>query len=87
MFYVPRIFGCWWSIALLSFPPIGFAQVFEQKPNLHPLPAFDVDAGEVDPGSGKQKVNQRVYLDDGGSYDRVAGWFEWHSGHSHFPLQ
>ena len=28
------------------------------------------------PGSGKQKVYQRVYLDDGGSYDRVAGWFK-----------
>lgn len=112
MFYVHRIFGCWLIAGLVSFPPIGFAQVFEQKPNLQPLPAFDVDlvggtklifsttswnsgagplelrAGPTDRGGRKQdrkqKVYQRVYLDDGGSYDRLAGRFEWHSGHKHF---
>lgn len=42
MFYIPRIFPCWLIAGLLLFAPIGFAQV-EQRPNLQPLPAFDVD--------------------------------------------
>jgi len=32
----------------------------------------------------KQNVYQRVYLSDGGYYDRLAGTFVWHPQHNHF---
>jgi hypothetical protein len=38
----------------------------------------------VDTGSGKQQVLQRVFLSDGTSYVRTAGYFQWHPDHSHF---
>ncbi len=113
MFYVPCIFRCWLITGLLLFAPIGFAQqVLELKPNLSPLPAFDIHlvpknggqtklvfsttswnsgvapleliAGDIDFRGRKQKVYQRVYLNDGGYYDRLAGFVEWHRKHSHF---
>lgn len=34
-----------------------------------------------------QNVYQRVYLDDGRFYDRLAGTFEWHPEHNHFHFQ
>lgn len=46
--------------------------------------ALQLEAGPVDTGSGKQQVLQRVFLSDGSSYLRTAGYFEWHPGHSHF---
>jgi hypothetical protein len=45
---------------------------------------LQIEAGGVDTGAGKQQVYQRVFLSDGTSYLRLAGWFEWHSGHNHF---
>lgn len=45
---------------------------------------LQLEAGAVDTGSGKQQVLQRVFLSDGSSYVRTAGFFEWHAGHSHF---
>lgn len=46
--------------------------------------ALQLEAGPVDTGSGKQQVLQRVFLSDGSSYVRTAGYFEWHEGHNHF---
>ena len=45
---------------------------------------FELRAGLVDTGSGKQQVFQRVYTSDGSYYDHLAGWFEWHPLHNHF---
>jgi hypothetical protein len=45
---------------------------------------FELRAGPVDTGSGKQQVFQRIYTSDGGYYDHLAGWFEWHPQHNHF---
>jgi len=45
---------------------------------------LEVVPGDVDPGTGKQKVYQRVY-DDSGSYtDYIAGFMDWHQAHNHF---
>lgn len=43
-----------------------------------------LEAGSVDTGSGKQQVYQRVFNNDGSASLFSAGWFQWHSGHSHF---
>lgn len=45
---------------------------------------LQLEAGPVDTGSGKQQVLQRVFLSDGSSFLRSAGYFEWHAGHNHF---
>lgn len=45
---------------------------------------LELVAGQVDTGSGKQQVYQRVYLSDGTSFLHLAGWFEWHPTHNHF---
>ncbi len=45
---------------------------------------LQLEAGAIDTGSGKQQVLQRVFLSDGSSYVRTAGYFEWHEGHNHF---
>lgn len=45
---------------------------------------LQLEAGSVDTGSGKQQVNQRVWLSDGSTYLHLAGWFEWHPTHNHF---
>ena len=37
--------------------------------------------------TGGQDVYQRIYLTDGGSYDRLAGTFEFHPDHNHFHLE
>lgn len=44
---------------------------------------LELVAGEVDTGSGKQKVYQRVYLDDGTSFLNYAGSFTYHPQHNH----
>jgi hypothetical protein len=44
---------------------------------------LEIVAGEVETGSGKQKVFQRVYLDDGTSFLNYAGSFTYHPGHNH----
>jgi hypothetical protein len=46
---------------------------------------LELRAGET--GSAGQNVYQRVYLSDGGSYDRMVGTFEWHPEHNHFHFQ
>lgn len=46
--------------------------------------ALQVEAGPVDTGSGKQMVNQRVFLSDGSSFLHFAGYFEFHAEHDHF---
>jgi hypothetical protein len=46
---------------------------------------LELRAGET--GSAGQNVYQRVYLSDGGFYDRLAGTFEWHPEHNHFHFQ
>lgn len=43
---------------------------------------LELIAGETGPAG--QNVYQRVYLSDGGFYDRLAGTFEWHPAHNHF---
>jgi hypothetical protein len=45
---------------------------------------LELVAGEVETGSGKQKVHQRVYLSDGTSFLHYAGSFEYHPQHNHF---
>jgi hypothetical protein len=44
---------------------------------------LELVGGEVDTGSGKQQVYQRIYRSDGSWYLRSAGWFEYHAEHSH----
>lgn len=44
---------------------------------------LELVAGPVDTGSGKQQVNQRIYLSDGTSFLHSAGWFEYHPEHNH----
>ena len=45
---------------------------------------LELVAGQVDTGSGKQQVYQRIYLSDRTSFLHLAGWFEWHPLHNHF---
>lgn len=44
---------------------------------------LELVAGEVETGSGKQKVYQRVYLSDGTSFLNYAGSFTYHAAHDH----
>lgn len=46
--------------------------------------ALQLEAGPVDTGSGKQQVNQRIWLSDGTSFLHFAGYFEFHPDHNHF---
>jgi lysyl oxidase len=48
---------------------------------------LELRAGETDPVGNRQNVYQRVYLSDGGFYDRLAGIFVWHPEHSHFHFE
>jgi Lysyl oxidase len=48
------------------------------------LGPLELVPGQVDTGSGKQQVYQRVYLSDGTSFDDFAGWMQWHQPHFHF---
>jgi hypothetical protein len=48
---------------------------------------LELVAGETNSGEGKQNVYQRVYLSDGGYYDRLAGTFVWHPDHDHFHFE
>ena len=43
---------------------------------------FELIAGAL--AQGRQNVYQRIYNDDDSYADRLAGNFEWHSGHNHF---
>lgn len=45
---------------------------------------LELVAGEIDTAGDKQNVYQRVYLENGGFYDRYAGTFAWHAAHEHF---
>jgi hypothetical protein len=46
---------------------------------------LQLEAGTVDTGSGKQRVNQRIFNNDGtSSVFSIEEWFEWHTGHNHF---
>ncbi len=45
---------------------------------------LQLEAGAVDTGSGKQRVDQRIFNNDGTSSLFFAGWFQWHQGHNHF---
>lgn len=44
---------------------------------------LELVAGEVETGSGKQKVYQRVYLSDGASFLNYSGSFTYHPAHNH----
>jgi hypothetical protein len=46
--------------------------------------ALQLEAGNVDTGSGKQQVYQRIFSDDGSSILHLAGYFEYHPDHGHF---
>lgn len=48
------------------------------------LGPLELVPGQVDTGSGKQQVYQRVYLSDETSFDDFAGWMQWHQSHFHF---
>ena len=45
---------------------------------------LELRAGEVSTDGQKRRVYQRIYLSDGGYYDRNAGEFEFHPEHGHF---
>ncbi len=46
---------------------------------------LQLEAGGLDPnGSGKQRVDQRIFYSDGTSEARFAGWVEFHLAHNHF---
>ena len=46
---------------------------------------LQLEAGAVDTGSGKQRVNQRIFNHDGtSSVFSIEEWFEWHPTHNHF---
>lgn len=50
---------------------------------------LEIEAGETGQdrkGNNRQNVYQNVYLDDGTSYQRLAGAFVWHPGHNHFHM-
>lgn len=44
---------------------------------------LELVAGEVETGSAKQKVYQRIYLSDGTAFLNVAGSFTYHAAHDH----
>ena len=44
---------------------------------------LELRAGEINNQTGKQKVYQRVYVDDGSFREVLAGEFVWHQAHSH----
>jgi hypothetical protein len=44
---------------------------------------LELVAGEVETGSGKQKVYQRIYLSDGTAFLHLAGSFTYHATHNH----
>ena len=46
---------------------------------------MEIVGGETGPGG--QNVYQRVYLSNGGSYDRLAGTFEFHPEHHHVHFE
>lgn len=46
---------------------------------------LELVAGET--GQGRQNIYQRVFVEGGGSYDRLAGTFVWHEGHAHFHFE
>ncbi|MFM8944646.1 MAG: lysyl oxidase family protein [Actinomycetota bacterium] len=48
---------------------------------------LELRAGAIDTGTGKQDVWQRIYLEGGGSTDRLAGTFVWHVAHNHFHFE
>jgi hypothetical protein len=48
---------------------------------------LELRAGEIDSATLKQNVYQRVYLSDGGYYDRLVGSFVWHPLHNHFHFE
>lgn len=43
--------------------------------------------GDIDTGSGKQRVNQEVFLSDGSSFLHNAGVFEYHAEHGHIHFE
>jgi hypothetical protein len=43
--------------------------------------------GGLDNGDGTQQIIQRVFRDDGTSYDRLAGQFVYHPTHSHIHVE
>ena len=47
--------------------------------------ALEVYAGVT--GSGVRNVRQRIYLDGGGSIDRLAGTFVYHEAHEHIHFE
>lgn len=52
------------------------------------LVAGEVDTGnDNDTGNDKQKVYQRIFFDDGTSYEVPAGWFVYHADHDHIHFE
>ncbi len=49
------------------------------------LGPLELVAGEKD--AAKQNIYQRIHLDDGSYYDRLAGTFVWHEEHGHFHFE
>ena len=49
------------------------------------LGPLELVAGEKD--AAKQNIHQRIHLDDGSYYDRLAGTFVWHEEHGHFHFE
>lgn len=48
---------------------------------------LELRAGAIDSSTNSQDVWQRIYLEGGGSVDRLAGKFVWHPLHSHFHFE
>ncbi len=66
---------------------VGNQLIFSTTSWNHGDGPLELRAGERDSTSLKQNVYQRVYLSDGGFYDRLAGTFEWHPEHNHFHFE
>lgn len=44
---------------------------------------LEIQGGDTDRQTKRQKVYQRVYASDGSHRDVFAGWFTWHKAHGH----
>lgn len=73
-----------WNFSLVSDGAGGSTLRFNTTSWNSGTGPLQLEASSVDTGSGKQRVDQRVFLSDGSSFLHFAGYFQWHAGHNHF---